>query len=135
MTKITSKYLDDLRVVSIHAPSDDELSTDAPEDNNGKGRCFSPTDLLATAYMNCMITIIGIYCQKNQIAFNGCEGTIEKEMGNHPRKIAQLKVDLDLSQNEWSASERKKIEEAARNCPVALSVDPSINTQITFHYD
>ncbi len=135
MTKITSKYLDDLRVASTHIPSGDELHTDAPKDNNGKGRCFSPTDLLATAYINCMVTIIGIYCQKNQITFHGCDGQIEKEMGNAPRKIKQLKVQLDLSQNSWSSDEKQRIERAARNCPVALSIAPSIDVKIFFNYD
>ena len=61
---ITSKveYLGDLRTKCTHLQSQTEIITDAPIDNNGKGEAFSPTDLVATAYASCMITIMGIFC-------------------------------------------------------------------------
>ena len=64
----TSKveYLGGLRTKCTHLKSGQEVITDAPVDNNGKGEAFSPTDLVATAYVSCMYTIIGIYCEKSE---------------------------------------------------------------------
>lgn len=50
-------YLGNLRTTAKHLASGNSIITDAPIDNNGKGEAFSPTDLLATAFAQCMITI------------------------------------------------------------------------------
>ena len=63
------EYQGNLRTKSTHLKSGQSIYTDAPVDNNGKGSTFSPTDLVATAYVSCMITIMGIYCDKNGINF------------------------------------------------------------------
>ena len=59
---MTSKvtYLGDLRTSSIHLQSGNEIISDAPVDNNGKGEAFSPTDTVANALASCMFTIMGI---------------------------------------------------------------------------
>jgi len=134
MTKITASYQGELRIASTHVKSNTHIETDAPTDNNGKGTRFSPTDLLATAYMNCMITIIGIYCDKNEITFNGCQGEVEKIMADSPRRIGQLNVTLDLSSNNWNEKEKRRIENTAKNCPVAQSISPEIKIEIDFKY-
>ncbi|WP_107039249.1 OsmC family protein [Brumimicrobium mesophilum] len=134
MKKLSSSYLGDLRISSLHVNSGTKIETDAPVDNNGKGTRFSPTDLLATAYLNCMITIIGIYCDQNGISFAGCEGDVEKIMTDKPRRIGGLNIFLDLSSNKWSEKERRRIENAAKACPVAMSVSKDIIININFKY-
>jgi len=134
MKTISSSYVGDLRVSSIHLQSKSKIETDAPIDNNGKGTRFSPTDLLATAYLNCMITIIGIYCDQNGITFDKCEGEVLKIMYSNPRRVGGLDIVLDLSSNNWSDTEKRRIENAAKNCPVAKSVSPEIEINIEFKY-
>lgn len=134
MKKISSSYLGDLRISTLHQKSGTIIETDAPVDNNGKGTRFSPTDLLAAGYLNCMITIIGIYCDKNGLAFVGCEGEIEKIMIDSPRRIGGLNIVLDLTKNDWNEKERRRIQNAAKNCPVANSVSPEIKINIEFNY-
>jgi uncharacterized OsmC-like protein len=134
MTKISSSYSGDLRILSEHIQSGEKIKTDAPLDNNGKGAFFSPTDLLATAYLNCMITIIGIYCDQHNLALNRCIGEVEKIMISNPRRIGELKILLDLTGHNWNTATRKRIETAAKNCPVAKSVSPEINIDLNFIY-
>ncbi|RFC54657.1 OsmC family protein [Brumimicrobium aurantiacum] len=134
MKKISSSYLGNLRISSLHEKSGTIIETDAPVDNNGKGTRFSPTDLVATAYLNCMITIIGIYCDKNEIEFQDCKGDVEKIMTDNPRRISGLNFVLDLSMNNWNDQEKRRIENAAKNCPVAKSVSSEIKINIEFKY-
>ena len=61
------KYLGNLRTECHHLASGTVIETDAPIDNKGKGERFSPTDLVATAYASCMMTIMGIYCNEHGI--------------------------------------------------------------------
>lgn len=129
-----STYLGELRISSKHNKSGTVIETDAPVDNQGKGTRFSPTDLLSTAYLNCMITLMGIYCDNHGLKFEKCEGDVEKIMYSSPRRIGELNFVLDLSGNNWNETEKKHIENAARTCPVSKSVHPDIKINIEFKY-
>lgn len=59
MTEITCTYTGDGETALVHGPTGTTLKTDLPPDNGGKGRCFSPTDLLAAAFASCTLTIMG----------------------------------------------------------------------------
>ena len=111
----TSKveYLGSLRTKCTHLKSGTEIITDAPIDNNGKGEAFSPTDLVATAYTSCMLTIVGIYCDNHGIDFKYGVAEVNKIMGSNPRKIERLEIVIDFSKNNWDESIHQRIINAA----------------------
>ena len=88
--EITGRYAGNLRVDLHHGPSGTEIRTAAPVDNNGDGSSFSPTDLLAASLGACMVTVMGIYAQKNGIPFDGVEFRLEKHMRADPRRVDRL---------------------------------------------
>jgi len=132
----TSKveYLGGLRTKCTHLKSGVEVITDAPVDNNGKGESFSPTDLVATAYISCMMTIVGIYCDKHDLRFDKGVGTVEKIMGIDPRRVQKLIILLDLSGNDWSDKEQLKVKNAANVCPVAMSVSDDMEIELQYKF-
>ena len=92
MVTITSLYDGGLRCTATHGPSGVTLITDAPVDNHGKGESFSPTDLVATAVANCMMTVMGIAAERHGIDLKGTSVTIGKEMSSDlPRRIVGLR--------------------------------------------
>jgi putative redox protein len=121
-------YKGDLHCVALHQPSQNTLPTDAPVDNKGKGRHFSPTDLLATALGTCMLTTMGIVAEKHQINMEGAQAHVVKEMGAQPKRyVGRLVVHIQMPAHIPEES-RSILQEAAETCPVALSL--SDNTQI-----
>lgn len=120
------KYVGNLQTKITHIKSSSTYTTDAPTDNNGKGSDFSPTDLAATALASCMLTIIGIYCEQNKIKFDFAEAEVIKKMGDNPRRIIEIEIEMDLSKNKFTKKESTKIERVAKNCPVAKSLNPEI---------
>ncbi|MFK7787522.1 MAG: OsmC family protein [Crocinitomicaceae bacterium] len=128
------EYLGGLRTKCTHIKSGTEILTDAPVDNHGKGEAFSPTDLVATAYISCMMTIVGIYCNKNNVEMIGGTGEVTKSMVSGPRRIEQLEIELDFSMNDWSEDVQAGVVAAAEACPVAKSVSEGmiVNTKYTF---
>ena len=128
------EYLGDLQTKCTHIKSGNFFVTDAPVDNNGKGSAFSPTDTMATAYVSCMITIIGIYCDQNTIPFTNCIGEVNKIMASGPRRISALEISLDLTGNNWSTEQEAKIIQAAENCPVAKSVSEAMDISISYKF-
>lgn len=134
MTTSKVEYLGGLRTKCTHIKSGSIIETDAPVDNNGKGETFSPTDLVATAYGSCMLTIIGIYCQSRGLEFENGVVNVTKSMASAPRRIDCLELEIDLSGNSWSSEDEKGIERAANACPVAKSVDQGMNIKMTYKF-
>jgi uncharacterized OsmC-like protein len=131
---MTSKvvYLGDLRTECTHIQSGTKIITDAPLDNQGKGEAFSPTDLLATSLASCMMTIIGIYCKNHEINFDSCTGEIEKIMGVNPRKVEKIIVHMDFTGNNWDSSTLEKVIIAGKTCPVAKTIEDSVQIEFNF---
>ncbi len=134
MVKITATYQGDLRCTATHSPSQTQLFTDAPVDNQGKGESFSPTDLVATALITCMMTIMGIKAREMNIDLTGTELNVEKIMANNPRRIAALPVKITFPPLQIDEKSKKILENAALTCPVAKSIHPDIEFTIEFKW-
>lgn len=128
---ITSEiiYLGNLRTECRHLPSGTIIETDAPVDNKGKGERFSPTDLVATAYASCMMTIMGIYCNEHGIVMKTGIARVQKIMEINPRRIGKLIIVMDFSGNEWSELEAEKVLRAGKACPVAKTLGDNVEVE------
>lgn len=132
MVTIQAEYQGELHCRAVHGPSQSELSTDAPVDNQGRGESFSPTDLVATALGTCMLTVMGILARTLEIDIAGSTATVEKEMsGTTPRRIQSLKVRIHVP-HALSPENKQKLERAAHACPVHKSLHPDIQMPIEF---
>ena len=131
MTSIIT-YLGNLRTSCIHVKSGNTIITDAPVDNFGKGEAFSPTDLVASSLASCMLTIIGIYCQNHEIEFRSGSVEVEKIMSSMPRKIETIRLNIDLTGNNWDEGTRKKVITAGKACPVAKTLDGNVEMEFNF---
>lgn len=135
-TTMTSKilYQGDLRTVMTHLQSGNEVITDAPVDNNGKGEAFSPTDLVATGLGACMMTVMGIKARQMEIEpkLKGTEISITKVMYAEPRRIGEIHVKLVFPKSDFTEKERTILENTARTCPVELSLHPDVKRVVEF---
>lgn len=132
---MTSKvtYLGDLRTKSVHVQSGNEIISDAPIDNNGKGEAFSPTDTVANALASCMMTIMGIKARDLNVDFIGSTAEVTKIMNAEPRRIGAIEIVFDM---QGVADEKSRIilERAGMTCPVFLSLNTDIEKRITFNW-
>ena len=134
MITVKTIYLGDLRTENEHLQSGNKIITDAPTDNQGKGEAFSPTDLLATALGNCIMTIMGIKARDNGIDIKGTEIDITKIMASNPRRVAEVVVEFTFPKKGYSNEEKKLIESVAGISPVPLSLHPDLVQTIKFNW-
>lgn len=134
MATINEKYLGDLRVECVHNQSGTKIITDAPVDNNGKGESFSPTDLCSAALGACAMTIMGIYAKNNGLDLVGTELEITKIMNKDPRRIARIEIIFHMPDKNYSDKEKKELENAARTCPVALTLGTNVDQEFIFKW-
>ncbi|MFT4032848.1 MAG: OsmC family protein [Siphonobacter sp.] len=128
-------YLGELRTQATHLQSGNQIITDAPVDNQGKGEAFSPTDLVATALGSCMLTIMGIVAEREGIELKGTELDVTKGMAANPRRINRVEVNLTVKTPvALTEEQQKKLENAAHTCPVAKSLHPDIEQAVTFNW-
>jgi uncharacterized OsmC-like protein len=134
MATIKTIYLGDLRTENEHLQSGNKIITDAPTDNQGKGEAFSPTDLLATALGNCIMTIMGIKARDNGIDIKGTEIEITKIMASDPRRVAEVIVEFTFPKKNYKDEEKQLIESVAGISPVPLSLHPDLKQTIKFNW-
>ncbi len=127
-------YVSELQTESTHLASGSKILTDAPVDNNGKGSTFSPTDLLCSSLVSCMLTIMGIKAQKAGFTLGSISCAMTKIMGTEPRRVTRIEIVMTLK-GVYNEEQRKLLEEAALNCPVAKSLHPEIKQEIEFRYE
>jgi putative redox protein len=135
MAQMKAVYLGELRTEAEHIKSGNKIIVDAPTDNNGKGEAFSPTDLVCSALASCMITIMGIVANRENLDIRGLRVDIEKVMAQNPRKIAEIKLDFAMPATVQLTDKQKEVlKRAAHTCPVALSLDPSVKQTVNFNF-
>ena len=134
MATVKTTYLGDLRTENIHLQSGTKIITDAPTDNRGKGEAFSPTDLLATALGNCIMTIMGIKAIDNGIDLVGTEIEITKIMADAPRRVSEVVLEFKFPKKGYSDKDKLMIESVAGTSPVPLSVHPNLKQTIRFNW-
>jgi uncharacterized OsmC-like protein len=128
------QYSGNLRCTATHLKSGNQLVTDAPTDNNGKGEAFSPTDLLCTSLATCMITLMGITANSKEIKLGEINADIEKIMGSDPRRVAGINIQFKIQNLDFSDREKEILKNAAMTCPVAKSIHPDIELGIDFQF-
>lgn len=133
MEKMKITYNGDIRTEAEHLRSGTKIITDGPVDNHGRGESFSPTDLMCTSLGACMLSIMGIVSKTHNLNIDGATADITKIMAAEPRRVAEIKVDLFLP-GSYDEKEKKMLENAARNCPVAKSLNSDLMQTITFNY-
>lgn len=118
----------------MHVKSGVKIFTDAPVDNHGKGEAFSPTDLMSASLGSCMLTVMGIAANTHNIVMKDVKVKITKIMNSKPRKVAEIIVEFEMPDVEYTEKEKKILEHAALTCPVALSLNPELKQKVSFNY-
>ena len=130
------EYAGDLHCAAKHGPSGQQLSTDAPVDNGGRGEAFSPTDLVATALGSCIATVMAQVADRHGLDLDGMRVNVVKEMTSAPRRrIGSLGVTVTFpTGGRFSPDDRARLERTADLCPVRLSLHPDVVVTMRFVY-
>lgn len=133
MISIKNEYQGSLRTKMTHLKSNNDIITDAPVDNQGKGEAFSPTDLVAGSLSACMMTIMGQVAERESINMTGVTSDITKVMSASPRKIAEIIINFKWTEITITEKQKKILINAAKTCPVAQSLNPDIKQTVGFN--
>lgn len=131
MTTSTVEYEGNLKVKCTHTQSETQIESTAPTDNQGDGTSFSPTDLLATSLAACAIVTLGIKARMRNLDIGKPKASVLKIMANKPRRIDAVEITV-VFDKPFADDEILFIKETTENCPVALSLQPSLRQSFKF---
>jgi uncharacterized OsmC-like protein len=134
MPTIKASYSGSLRTQATHIQSGNTIITDAPTDNQGRGEAFSPTDLVCSALNSCMMTLMGILANRENIDLTGLTSEVTKIMQNNPRKIQEIQITFNFPNLVATEEQKTKLKRAALTCPVALSLSPEVKQTVIFNF-
>ena len=131
------EYSNPLRTQSTHIKSGTTIITDAPTDNHGKGEEFSPTDLLSSSLVSCIMTIMGIVADRDGIEIVSMNADVAKEMAANPRRVAKVSAVIDVTLKGADEDSAEKLRRVGLACPVARSLSDDLvqNIQINFNLE
>jgi len=130
--EVTAESDGGLQTRLSHGPSGALLPTDAPKDNGGEGRSFSPTDLVASGLLSCMLTTMALVAKRENIPWGKSRGRVEKHMNAAPRRIGQLVVELWLPAG-LTSEQRTRMQHVAESCPVHNTLHPEVQVSVRYH--
>lgn len=128
------EYQGNLRTQAKHLKSGNMVVTDAPVDNNGKGEAFSPTDLVSAALSSCMMTIMGMVAEREEVDLKGLRSEVVKIMASNPRRIGEIQITFYHPSLQATDVQKQKLKNAALTCPVALSLSDLVKQTIVFNF-
>lgn len=129
----TITYLGDFKIVSEHEKSGAEIVTCAPLREGGTSEYFSPSDIFGISYGQSMLMAVAVLGQTRGIDITGATCELKKSTYPEPKRIGTIFCIVRFPKN-YTDEEKKFIEETALNCPVALSLNPNIQTTVLFEY-
>lgn len=134
MSEVTIWYEGNLSTRAVDSATQSELITDAPKDNHGLGRTFSPTDLLAVALGSCALTLMGIAANKLKIDLGKSRVVVTKKMATTPpRRIAVLHAEF-FCPEDFPDDIKETLVKAVETCPVHLSLHPEVAQEFVYHW-
>ena len=125
-------YKGELRCECTHIQSGTIIETDAPTDNRGKGKRFSPTDTICVALGTCIITTMGIRALDMNIDLTGTTLNVTKHMLSDPRRIGKIDIELHIPFSEINEKDKTILQLIGDSCPVMKSLHP--NLEVNVHY-
>jgi hypothetical protein len=81
--------------------------------------------------LTCIITIIAIRAESRNIDVTGLGGSVEKIMGDSPRRVGKLEINILLPDG-IAIKDKAWLIEQGCCCPVCLSIHEQIEVEVNF---
>ena len=132
MATFKATYIGNSTIEVEHIRKNAKILVHSPENKTELKNLFSPTDLLATSLVTCVITTIKIAAIRDNIDLKGMTVYFKKEQLEEI-----LKIDLEINFPEKlniSEKEKMKFENYANACQVKKLLNDNIKIKITFNF-
>lgn len=132
MSTLQLTYDGDQHTTALKEPQHKSVAVDCGV--TGKGEELSPGNLLGVSVASCMLLSMGALAQRNKLDLRGTVVDIETSMTDQPfPHVDSISLTFNIPQ-EFSATDRTKLESAAGLCPIKSSFRDETEVAATFNF-
>ena len=77
---------------------------------------------------------MGICAEKGKFEMPNSKAKITKLMSTNPRKISEIKIEINFEKNSLTDVQKRKLISVGKNCPVAKSLNSDIKQNLIFNF-
>jgi len=109
------------------------VATDMAPDDGGRGKGFTPAELMAGALGACIAMQVQSYCESHGHGTNDVSVSLAFEFLGKPRRIGAIAVDIDLPPG-FPEGEKEAVRQAAEEAVICetLRRPPEVDLDIQF---
>ncbi|MGE3953908.1 MAG: OsmC family protein [Parachlamydiales bacterium] len=133
MTKVVLKMGANLRSEG-GVPGAPAVVADGPKAYGGLEEVMGPTDLFAFSLGACILTMMGIKAGQLKLDLGEVVAEVEKKMVMKPKLMVGKFVIRVSVPGAVPEEARGALEAIARDCPIFLSLGPSVEKELTFEW-
>ena len=132
MSTLQLTYDGDQHTTALKEPQHKSVAVDCGI--TGKGEELSPGNLLGISVASCMLLSMGALAQRNKLDLRGTVVDIDTSMTDKPfPHVDSIALTFSIPQ-EFSATDRQKLEYASGLCPIKSSFRDETKVSATFSY-
>lgn len=132
MNTLKLMYDGDQHATALKEPHNNTVAIDCPF--TAKGDEFSPGNLLGVSVAGCMLLSMGAVAQRDHLDLGGTVVDIELTETNKPfPHVDSITLAFNIPQD-FSATDRKKLERASGLCPIKASFRDETKIAATYNY-
>ncbi len=121
---------------SSQAPNLEPIKSSVPPEFQGPGTGYTPESLLGIAMLNCIITLIKIYAEKQNVHFESisAHGSVSLDKQSSPPfyTITEIDIKLNVKNPQDQEKIRKLCEKAMKECPIGNAVKTGKTFDLSF---
>ena len=125
MSTIKSQWVEGMKTYT------ETPSTDTTTPNITTHESFYPIDLFTASLGSCITLYSSVIAKKNDFEISGINSEIKREMQNS--RVSKFDIQITI-EGSYTDDQKKIIEHAAENCPVANSLNQDIIQDFKFIY-
>ena len=132
MNTLTLTYDGDQHATALKEPQHKTVVIDCPF--TGKGEELSPGNLLGVSVAGCMLLSMGALAQRDRLDLSGTVVDIKLYETEKPfPHVNAVTLNFNIP-NDFSATDRQKLEKASGLCPIKASFRDETKISATFKY-
>lgn len=125
----------DLRMKAEDPESGATLFTDVSKEDHGQGEHFSPTDLVAIALGQCILTLLALLAGRMKVDIGRPTAEVTKITTEKPPiRFKKISVNVEIPKSPEEGVRKQLEEKTEHYCPVYAALNPDIEIEVSFHW-